>query len=121
MRSVASTVPGTIERVAMVKHEPEVRRAKAKRHVAWCNKAVHEAPWVEGDTSTLGGIYVALELAEQAYQAHALPYERALSKMDLYDPRRFTWVYDERGEADDCVKVRDDHTGRVAIWLHWAG
>ena len=105
----------------MIKHEPEVRRAKAKSHVAWCNKSVHEAPWAKGDTSTAGGIYVALELAEQAYQTHALPYERALSKMDLYDPRRFTWVYDEHGEVDDCVKVRDDHTGRLAIWPHWAG
>ena len=28
----------------------------------------------------------------------------------------FTWVYDESGETDDCVKVRDDHTGRLAIW-----
>jgi hypothetical protein len=30
------------------------------------------------------------------------------------DPRRFTWVYDESGEADDCVKVRDDHTAPTA-------
>ena len=29
------------------------------------------------------------------------------------------WVYDESGETDDCVKVRDDHTGRLAIWLVW--
>jgi hypothetical protein len=27
----------------------------------------------------------------------------------------------ESGEADDCVKVRDDHTGRLAIWPHWFG
>jgi hypothetical protein len=106
---------------AIPKHEPEVRRATAKRHVAWCNKAVHEAPWVNGDMSTAGGVYVALELAGQAYQAHGLAYEQSLSKMDTYDPRRFTWVYDERGEAEDCVKVRDNQTGRVAIWPHWAG
>jgi hypothetical protein len=105
------------------KHEPEVRRAKAKRYVAWCNKAVHEAPWVEGNTSSAGGggIYVALELAEQAYEAHGLPYKAGLSHMSQYDPRRFTWVYDESGKADDCVKVRDDMTGRMAIWPHWAG
>jgi hypothetical protein len=30
------------------------------------------------------------------------------------DPRRFTWVYDESGDTDDCVKVRDDHTWRSA-------
>jgi hypothetical protein len=29
----------------MVKHEPEIRRAKAKRYVACCNNVVHEAPW----------------------------------------------------------------------------
>lgn len=105
----------------MIKHEPEVRRAKARRYVAWCNKAVHDAPWVKGDTRTLSGIYVALELAEQAYQAHALTYEVGLSRMEAYDPRRFTWIYDETGEADDCVKLRDDHTGRLALWPHWAG
>jgi hypothetical protein len=59
----------------VVKHEQEVRRAKAKSHVAWCNKAIHEAPWTRGDLSTTGGIYVALEMAEQAYRAHRLRYE----------------------------------------------
>jgi hypothetical protein len=46
----------------MVKHEPEVRRAKAKSYVAWCNKTVHEDPWTKGDKTTSGGIYIALEL-----------------------------------------------------------
>jgi hypothetical protein len=105
----------------MVKHEPEIRRAKAKRYVACCNNVVHEAPWTTGDTSTAGGLHVALELAEQAYTAHALPYEQGLSKMERYDPRRFKWIYDELGEADDCVKVRDTKTGKVAIWPHWVG
>jgi len=107
----------------MIKHEPEVRRAKAKSYVASCNRQVHEAPWVTGRTNTPngGGVYLALELAEQAYQAHALPYEQGLPKMSQYDPRRFTWVYDETGEADDCVKVRDQNTGRLAIWPHWFG
>ena len=84
--------------------------------MAWCNKAVHEAPWVEGDRSGTGGIFIALELAEQAYEAHALPYEPGLSKMRSYDPRRFRWFYDEAGEARDCVKVRDNKTGRVVVW-----
>jgi hypothetical protein len=105
----------------MVKHEPEIRRAKAKRYVACCNNVVHEAPWTTSDTSTAGGLHVALELAEQAYTAHALPYEQGLSKMERYDPRRFKWIYDELGEADDCVKVRDTKTGKVAIWPHWVG
>jgi hypothetical protein len=59
---------------------------------------------------------VALELAERAYQAHALPYQAGLSNMNTYDPRRFTWVYDPNGRAEDCVKVRDNQTGRLVIW-----
>lgn len=102
------------------KHEPEVLRSKGRRHVAWCNAAVHDAPWVDGDRSTRGGIYIALELAEQAHQAHLLPYKQGLSNMPSYDPRRFTWVYDASGEAKDCVKVRDNQTGRIVIWPFWA-
>jgi hypothetical protein len=107
----------------MIKHEPEVRRAKVKSYVASCNRKIHEAPWTTGRTQGLGagGLYEALEFAELAYKAHGLPYEEGLSKMELYDPRRFTWLYDEGGEARDCVKVRDDQTGRLAIWPHWAG
>jgi hypothetical protein len=104
------------EEMIFTKDEPEVRRAKARRYVGWCNAAVHDAPWVEGEMSTRGGLFIALELAEQAYQAHALHYEPGLSKMHLYDPRRFTWVYDQAGEAEDCVKIRDNQTGRVAVW-----
>jgi hypothetical protein len=72
----------------MTKHEPEVRRASAKSYITWCNHAVYEAPWTRGDQSTSGGIYVALELAEQAYAVHVLPYEQGLSKMEDYDPHR---------------------------------
>ena len=63
-----------------------------------------------------GGLFIALELAEQAYQAHSLRYEPGLPKMHLYDPWRFTWVYDESGEAENCVKLRDNNTGRLVIW-----
>ncbi len=101
------------------KDEPEVRRAKARLYVARCNKAVHQASWSKGDTSARGGLFFALELAEQAYLAHALPYEPGLSKMLLYDPRRFTWIYDPAGEASDCVKLRDDKTGRMVVWPHF--
>jgi hypothetical protein len=61
----------------MSKDEPEIRRKKARRYVAWCNKAAHEAPWVDRDMSTHGGIFIALELAEQAYQGTAFPTSRA--------------------------------------------
>ena len=64
---------------------------------------------------------MALELAEQAYQVHGLPYEQGLSAMDRYPPDRFTWVCDEAGEAKDCVKIRDDQTGRLVVWPHWFG
>jgi hypothetical protein len=105
----------------MTKDEPEIRRAKAKLYVASCNRAVHEAPWTTGRTNTAsgGGIFRALELAENAYKAHGLPYESGLAKLGLYDPRRFTWLCDEAGKANDCVKVRDDKTGRIVTWRTW--
>jgi hypothetical protein len=101
------------------KEEPEVRRAKARRYAASLNKVAHEAPWVEGDKSMQGGIFLALELAEKAYKAHELPYEPGPAKMRQYDPRRFTWFCDDGGDAKDCLKVRDDQTGRVAVWPHF--
>ena len=87
------------------------------------SRLVHEAPWTTGGTKGpgAGGLYQALELAEQAYNAHELPYEEGLSKMKNYDPRRFRWIYDESGEADDCVKVVDTKTGKLAVWPYWAG
>jgi len=100
----------------MVKHEPEIRRAFAMRYVESCNSLVHEAPWTTGRTNTANGgcIFEALELAEYAYTAHNLPYERGLSKMNEYDPRRFTWICDD--SADNFVKVRDNETGKLASW-----
>jgi hypothetical protein len=102
--------------VAETKDEPELRRAKAQRYVAWCNMVVQKAPWTKGDTTPGGGVFIALELAEQAHKAHSLPYEPGLSNMQLYDPRRFTWVCDPAGEAQDCVKVRDERTGHLVPW-----
>jgi len=72
----------------MVKHEPEIRRAKAKLYVEPQNRKVHEAPWTTGRTSGMGagGLYEALELGQLAYKAHKLPYEEGLSKMKEYPP-----------------------------------
>ncbi|WP_439356755.1 hypothetical protein [Bradyrhizobium sp. DASA03007] len=105
----------------MVKHEPEIRRAKAKLYVEACNRAVHDAPWTAGRTNTIdkGGIYRALELAEQAYEAHDLPYEGGLSKMSKYPPGRFKWVCDDTASADECVKVLDTKTGRSVVWPYF--
>jgi len=99
----------------------EIRRAKAKRYVEACNRAVHDAPWTTGRTNTIdrGGIYRALELAEQAYEAHELSYEGALSKMSKFPPGRFRWVYDDAGSADECVKVLDTRTSRLVIWPYF--
>jgi hypothetical protein len=107
----------------VTQHEPEIRRAKARLYVASCNRQMHEAPWTTGRTSTAsgGGVYLALELAGQASEVHGLAHKPDLSNMHVYDPRRFTWVYDEGGEAENCVKVRDNETGRLAVWPHWAG
>jgi hypothetical protein len=52
----------------------------------------------------------------QAYKAHKLPYAQGLSNMKDYDPRRFTWIYDEG--AENFVKVIDTKTGLLANW-HW--
>jgi hypothetical protein len=108
-----------IENHITPKPEPEVRRANGRRYAALCNKAVHAAPWVKGDRTIQGGIYIALELAQKAYEAHGLPYEKGLSNMHRYDPRRFTWFCDDAGDAANCLKVRDDKTGRIVVWPHF--
>ena len=105
----------------MAEHETEVRRAKAKSYVTWCNNAVHEAPWTNGDRRKAGGIYIALDLAELAFGAHGLRYESGISKMSEFPPGRFRWVYSEGGETNDCVLVLDLETQRLAVWPHWFG
>lgn len=97
-------------------HDPNVIRAKGRRLAAWCNKAVHDAPWIDGDESTRGGLTVALALAEQAYRAHRLPYAPGFSQMHVYDPRRFTWIHDRHCDPKSCVKVRDERTGLTVVW-----
>ena len=93
--------------------EPEVRWAKARRYVALCNKAVQEAPWLQVGTNTADSILVVLELSRQAHQAHRLPHLDGLRNIQLYDPRRFNWLFDPK---DEHVKVRDNKTGRIVIW-----
>jgi hypothetical protein len=95
------------------RNEPEVLRANGRRAVAWYNEHSRK-PYNKS-------IYVALELAQQAYEAHGLAYKEGLSSIEQYPPDRFTWICDETGNANECVKVRDDQTGRVVIWPHWRG
>ena len=100
----------------MVKHEPEIRRAKARRYVESCNRIVHGRPG-RRDTprrAMRARFHEALELAEHAYEAHALPYQAGLSNMRAYPPARFTWVVSDA--AENFVKVRDDLTGKLADW-----
>jgi hypothetical protein len=95
------------------RNEPEIMRAKGRLYVAHNNKVARK-PYGKA-------IYLALELSEEAYRAHGLQYEMGLSSMDNYPPDRFTWICDEKGNAKECVKVRDDQTGIVVIWPHWSG
>lgn len=92
------------------KNEPEICRANGRRYAALCNK-VSRKPYGKK-------IYMALELAEQAYHALGLHYEPGLSAMDRYPPDRFTWICDEAGD-DVCVRLRDEKTGQIVVWPHW--
>jgi hypothetical protein len=99
------------------RHELEVVWARGRRHAAWYNKVVHDAPWIDGDETPRGGLYIALDLAQQAYRVHGLPYMPGVSHMHLYDPRRFTWVLDpDCDDVRDCLQVRDNKTGRKLVW-----
>lgn len=95
------------------RNEPEIMRAKGRRCAADCNRIACK-PYGSR-------IYQALELAEQAYKVHGLPYKGGLSQMENYPPDRFTWFCDNGGDPKKCVKVRDDKTGRIAVWPHWHG
>jgi hypothetical protein len=95
----------------MPRSESEMIRKKGRPHVAWCNERARK-PYAKG-------IYIALELAEQAYEAHGLPYEPGLHAMEKYPPDRFTWICDEAGDTKECVKVRDDQSGRLVVWPRW--
>ena len=92
------------------RHEPEVMFANGRAYAAWCNKSTRE-PYEN--------IHIALELAEQAYKAHLLPYKSGLSNLGEHPPSRFTWFCDETADANHCVKARDDNSGRVVTWPDW--
>jgi hypothetical protein len=53
-----------------MRHEPEVTRAKGRRAAAWYNEHARK-PY---DSN----IYIALELAQRAYEAHGLSYKKGL-------------------------------------------
>jgi hypothetical protein len=93
------------------RNEAEITRARARIYVGSCN---HTKRKPYGSK-----IYMALELAQQAYEALGLPCVAGLGAMEKYPPDRFTWIYDEDGNARECVRVRDDETGRSVIWPHW--
>jgi hypothetical protein len=86
--------------------------AKGRAYASWANKFARK-PYEN--------VYMALELAEQAYEAHGLAYNAGLSSLEDYPPDRFTWVCDESGDPKQCVKVCDDKTGSVVVWPHWSG
>jgi len=89
----------------MVKHEPEIRRAKARLYVTWCNVAVHKAPWTTGRTRSPngGGIYQALELAEQALRGRTVKDARLSTPPVQMDLRR------DRQSRRLCESARHHH------------
>jgi hypothetical protein len=91
--------------------DPEILRTKGRGYAAYCNK-ISRKPFGKA-------IYQALELAEQAYQLHDLPYEQGIAV--FYAPDRFTWFCDDHGDAKECVKLRDNQTGAIKVWPHWRG
>ena len=50
---------------------------------------------------------------------HGLPYVAGLREIENYPPDRFTWFYDGTKGAKEGVRVRDNHTGLIAVWPHW--
>ncbi len=62
----------------MMKDDAEDWRAEAQRYVEGVNEDVHYAQRTRGRTGLSSRVYVALELAELAYHAHGLPYQRGL-------------------------------------------
>jgi hypothetical protein len=94
------------------RNEPEIMRAKGRLHAAWCN---------DNRSKPYKDPLQALKLAEQAYEAHELPYKAGIDKLREYPPDRFTWFCEETGDAKECVKVRDFKTGRIVVWPHWYG
>jgi len=93
------------------RNEPEIMRANGRRCVELNNRMARR-PY--GNK-----VYQALELAEQAYRAHRLPHEPGPSALDRYPPDRFTWICDDNSEAKECVKLRDNRTGKLVVWPHW--
>lgn len=94
----------------MIKHEPEVRRAKGRAYAARCNEIA-----TDYDNKT---IYQAMELSGQAHEVHGLKYVAGLTLMNVFPPDRFEWICDERSIS---IKVCDKRTGALADWPHWFG
>ena len=90
----------------MREENPDKRRSKARNRAAWFNAALRK-PYAN--------VSVAVELTAQACAAHGLPFERSRSEMASYS-NRFMWTCDEAGDLRDCLKVRDNQTGRTVTW-----
>ena len=101
------------------KDEPEIRRLKAGQYARQLNEETRRS---------YQNANIGLEIAQTAYEVLKIPYEplallRASGMQPTPEavlaacpPSRFIWFCDEGGKAEDCMKVRDDQTGRVAVW-----
>ena len=95
-------------------HEPEIVRLKGRSYATLCNK-IARRPYSNKQ------IYLALELAQQAYGACGLPYRAGPNALEHYPPDRFAWIYDETSDVRESVKVHDTETGRTTVWPYWFG
>jgi hypothetical protein len=85
--------------------EPEVMRANARRSAKYYNERKC--------------IYIAMEIIQHAYEAHGLPHKPGFSHLAEYTHERFHWFCDEAAPAAECLKIRDDRTGRVVTDPMW--
>jgi hypothetical protein len=101
------------------KDEPEIRRLKAAQYARQLNEESRR-PYQNAS--------IGLETASTAYEVLGLRYEPTArlrasgiqptpeTVLAACPPSRFTWFCDQEGAAQNCMKVRDDQTGRVAVW-----
>ena len=117
------------------KDEPEVRRANARSYVMATNEMIsgtYDTADLSHDRAQSAGIYVILEVARNAYDAHGIVPEAENGttwQAVLAGRRRFVWMYNETGAADElcvcggmkCVKILDTVTGRMVPDPNWCG
>ena len=100
------------------KDEPEIRRLKARRYAIKLNEETRrptEMPLKPRDrVDSVCGARNPLMGLGPIRASGAPPTPEAV--LAACPPSRFSWFVDQEGAVDECMKVRDDQTGRVAVW-----